>query len=126
VTLILDAGALVAMERGDADVVEAVRRESRAGRPARTHGGVVGQVWRGGSGRQTWLARHLRAVEVVPLDDWLGRRAGVILGRTRTSDVIDAAVVAMAEHGDAVLTSDPGDLLRLIEAARVDATVVPV
>ena len=51
-SLILDAGAFVAVERGERDVVALVKRERLAKRSPVTHGGVVGQVWRGGSGRR--------------------------------------------------------------------------
>lgn len=61
-----------------------------------THGGVIAQVWRGGAGRQTRLARALQAVETVPLDEELGRRAGVLLARSGPVDAIDAALAA---HG---------------------------
>ncbi len=112
-TLVLDAGAFVAVERGDRDVVALVERERRAGDPPLTHGGVVGQVWRGGTGRQANLARLLAGVEVVAVDDGLGRRAGVLLSRVETSDVIDAAVVLLAGDDDEILTSDPEDLAAL-------------
>lgn len=52
---------------------------SRSGVPPVTHAGVVGQVWRGGSGRQVSLARALAGIDVVPLDDALARAAGVPL-----------------------------------------------
>lgn len=125
-TIVLDAGALVALERGDVDVVGAIKAELLKDRVPVTHGGVIGQVWRGGSGRQALLARHLPSVHVVPLDDALGRRAGELLGRARTSDVIDAAVVVLAADGDLILTSDPDDLNVLTEAAGLDVDVAPV
>jgi len=73
--LVLDAGAFVAVERGDRDVVALVKRERLSGRTPVTNGGVVGQVWRGGRGKQVPLARLLAGVEVAPIDDLLGRRA---------------------------------------------------
>ncbi len=80
-TIVLDAGALVALEHEDREVAALLKRELLAGRTPLTHGGIVGQVWRGGSGRQANLARALAGVEAVPLDDALGRRAGVLLGK---------------------------------------------
>jgi hypothetical protein len=51
------------------------------------------------------------------LDEGLAKEAGELLGRTKTSDVVDAAVVAgAARRGDVVLTSDPRDLRRLAGA----------
>ena len=52
------------------------------------------------------LAAFLRGVAVAPLDEDLGRRSGALLGRTRKSDVIDAAVVLLAADGDSILSSD--------------------
>ena len=69
--LVLDAGAFVAVERGDRDVVALVKRERLSGRAPVTNGGVVGQVWRGGSGRQAPVARLLAGVDVAPIDDLL-------------------------------------------------------
>lgn len=126
-TVVLDAGALVAVERGDRDVVGIIERERRAGRMPRTHGGVVGQVWRGAGPRQAVLARLLAGVDVVPLDEDFGRRAGVLLARSGARDVIDAAVVLLAAADlDEILTSDPRDIAALVAAAGTHADVIPV
>ena len=79
-SLVLDAGALVAVERARRDTVALIKQELLSGRVPLTHGGVVGQVWRGGAGRQANLARLLPALDIVPIDAALGRRAGVLLG----------------------------------------------
>ncbi len=91
-----------------------------------TNGGVVAQVWRGGHGRQAPVARLLAGVEVVPVDDGLGRRAGMLLAVGGGSDAIDAAVVCLAEDGDDILTSDPGDLRALAEAAGKHVELIAV
>jgi hypothetical protein len=124
--LVLDAGAFMAAERGDRDVVALVKRERLAGRVPLTCGGVVAQVWRGGRGRQVPVAMLLDGVEVVPIDDGLGRRAGMLLARSGRSDAIDAAVVCLAGDGDDILTSDPGDLRGLAEAAEMHVELIPV
>jgi hypothetical protein len=124
--LVLDAGAFVAVERGDRDVVALVKRERLAGRVPVTNGGVVAQIWRGGSGRQAPVARLLAGVEVAPVDDGLGRRAGMLLARTGHADATDAAVVCLAADGDDILTSDPGDLRVLAEAAGIHVELIPV
>jgi hypothetical protein len=125
-TLILDAGAFVAVERGDREVVALVKRERLAGRPPVTCGGVVAQVWRGGHGKQAPLARLLAGTEVAPIDDRLGRRAGLLLARSGQSDAIDAAVVCLAGDGDDILTYDPSDLRDLAEAADVHVELIAV
>lgn len=124
--LVLDAGAFLAAERGDRDVVALVKRERRAGHTPVTSGGVVAQVWRGGAGRRVQVARLLAGVEVTPVDDGLGRRAGVLLARSGQSDAIDATVVCLARDGDDILTSDPGDLRVLAEAADIHVELIPV
>jgi hypothetical protein len=125
-TLVLDAGAFVAAERGDREVVALLKREMLAKRVPWTHGGVVAQVWRGGSGRQVPVARLLAAIHVAPLDEQLGRRVGMLLGQARKTDAIDAAVVLLANDGDMILTSDPRDLRPLAAAAAVHVDLVRV
>ncbi len=125
-SVVLDAGALVAIERGDRDLIAVVKRERRAERAPLTHGGVVGQVWRGGHRRQAVLARLLRGVEVQPLDDDAGRRAGVLLGLAGAADVIDAAVLLLAHDGDEIFTSGPEDLRVLAAAAGRHVDLIPV
>jgi hypothetical protein len=124
--LVLDAGAFVAVERGDRDVVALVKRERLAGRPPVTSGGVVAQVWRGGHGRQVPVARLLAGVDVVPVDDGLGRRAGMLLARAGQRDAIDATVICLAADGDDILTSDPDDLYALAQASGIHVELVPV
>lgn len=125
-SLLLDAGGLVALERGDTLAHALIKRALRAGVPPRTHGAVLGQVWRGGAGRQARLAQVLPTLDVVPVDHQLGERAGVLLGRARMKDVVDAALVVLAVDGDVILTSDPDDLAVLADAAGVHIDLVVV
>jgi hypothetical protein len=125
VSLLLDAGAFLAVERGDRHVIALIKRERLAGRAPRTHGGVIGQVWRGGA-RQARIAALIKAVEIESLDVELGRQAGVLLGRTKSDDVIDAALVLLGRDRDEVLTSDPEDLLALASSAGVQLELVRV
>ena len=124
-SLLLDAGAFVAVERGDRDVVALVKRERLAQRSPLSHGGVVAQIWRGGSGRQAEVARLLGGVDVRALDEDLGKKAGMLLGRSRTDDAVDAALVCLATDGDDILTSDPEDLRLLAEAAGLHVDLLP-
>ena len=107
-------------------MVSVLEDEAAVGRLALTHGGVIAEVWRGGSGRQARLARALAGVIVRPIDDELGRRVGVLLGHGRRRDVIDAAVVLIAEDGDEIFTADPGDLRALADAAAKDVDLVRI
>lgn len=122
--MILDAGALIAVSRHDRAMLARLVAAEDEGDELRTHPMVVAQVWRDHRGRQALLARLLRAAEIVPIDDDLGRRCGELLGKARTSDPIDAAVVLIASDGEAVVTSDPEDILHLARVARRRILVV--
>jgi hypothetical protein len=125
VTLLLDAGAFIALERGDPAANRRLKRERALGSPPLTHGGIVGQVWRGG-GRQARLAMWLATAVVVHLDEELGRASGALLARTGGDDVLDAALVLLAHDGDAILTSDADELAVLAAAAGRHVDVIPV
>lgn len=111
-SLVLDTGALIALEQGDRDtaaVIEVALREHRA---VLVPAGVVGQAWRGGA-RQARLGRVLNArdLRVEPLTDAGARTAGVLCGVAGTADVIDASVVLIARrHNATVISSDRSDL----------------
>lgn len=63
------------------------------------------------------LPRLLRGCRIEVLDEPRARAVGMACARSRTRDVVDAAVVigAMA-RGDIVVTSDPEDLHRISNA----------
>lgn len=124
--LVLDSGAFVALERDDRAMWRRLKSALLAGEVPVSHGGVVGQVWRSGGPRQARLAQALAGVEIRGLDEELGRAAGALLGRARRSDVIDAAVVLLAQDGDRIVTSDPGDLRALAAAAEQDVELIEV
>jgi hypothetical protein len=123
--LVLDSGALIALERGDRAMWRRLKAAQLAGDVPTTHGGVVGQAWRAGGPRQALLARALAGVEVHALDEARGRAAGALLARARQTDVIDAALVLLASDGDRIVTSDLEDLVRLAAAARLRVEIVP-
>lgn len=125
-TPICDAGALVGLERNDRAMWRRLKAELLAGTPPTTHGGVVAQVWRGGHGRQVLLARALAGVDIVALDESLGRNAGTLLGMAGSNDAIDAAVVVLAADDDEIATSDPGDIQRLVNVAGRHVDVITV
>lgn len=119
--IVLDAGALIALDRGDKRMIALLDRALTQGRIFRVPAGVVGQAWRDGR-VQVVLGRFLRSeeVEIVPLDDQLARSCGELCAATNSPDVIDASVVIIArERRDPIVTSDPSDLRRLDPAAQV-------
>ena len=123
-SLILDAGALLAVDRGERAMIARLRVAQQSGLELRTNAMVVAQVWRDRHGRQANLARLLRAVDVRPVSHSDGREAGVLLAEAGTADPIDATVVLLAAPGDRILTSDPEDLARLAAAACNSAAIV--
>jgi len=115
--LILDAGAMAAVDRADREVIALLRAAERHGLELRTSAMVVAQVWRDRHGRQVNLARLLRGVDVRAVSPGDGRAAGILQAAAGTADAIDATLVLLAAPGDRILTSDPGDLTRLAGAA---------
>jgi hypothetical protein len=75
--IVLDAGALIALDRGNKRMIALLDRALAQGRVFRVPAGVVGQAWRNGR-VQVALARFLRSeeVEIVSLDDQLARSCG--------------------------------------------------
>jgi hypothetical protein len=64
---------------------------------------------------------------VVPLGETEAHEAGRLLGITKTSDVVDAVVVTTALRQKAtILTSEPGDMERLVWASGREAAVVAI
>lgn len=122
--LVLDAGALIGVERSQVDVLRRLEAAQRYGVDLRTSAIVLGQVWRSGAGRQTLIARLLPAIGVVPVDTQAGQAAGLLTARAHTSDPIDAALVLTADSGDTILTSDPGDIQHLVDVAERSVAVV--
>jgi hypothetical protein len=117
VSLVLDAGALIALERNDRAMWRRLKSALHAGEIPITHGGIVGQTWRGRGSRSALLALALAAMDVRALNEDLGKRSGELLARTKKNDVLDAALVLIAEDGDVIATSDPKDLHPLARAA---------
>jgi hypothetical protein len=121
--LILDAGAFVAIDRGDRAMNSKVQAALRIGEPVRTNANVVAQVWRNGA-RQARLAKALRDVTVESITREDGYRTGELMGATHTKDVVDATVALLAKTGDRLYTSDVGDLRKLCEATGFKVVVI--
>lgn len=106
--IVLDAGALIALDRGDKRMIALLDRALAQGRAFRVPAGVVGQAWRDGRVQVT-LARFLRSeeVEIVPLDEQLARSYGELCGATNSADIIDASVVILARKRRDLRRLDP-------------------
>ena len=109
--VVLDAGALIAIDRADRRVIRLLELAQEIHVPA----GALAQAWRNPA-RQVRLVRVVSSDGMVihPLDAASARAAGQLCAATATSDVIDASVVLVARLlGAVTVTSDPGDLRRL-------------
>lgn len=124
-TIVLDAGALIAIDRRDRAVGAMLRMAQQQRLAVRSSAGAVAQVWRDGA-RQANLARVLSGVDAVSLDVGAAKRIGPLLGATDTTDVVDGHVAQLVEAGDHVLTSDPDDIRRLLGARLRDVNVLTV
>ncbi len=129
-TLVLDAGALIALDRHDRFAWSALREAVVADDNIRVPSGAIAQAWRDGA-RQVLLARALSHCDEVAFAGSFARASGILCRRASTADVIDASValtVAGAAHNEtvAVLTSDPDDIRHLLSVLQVDARVVEI
>ena len=129
-SLVLDTGALIALDRNDRAVWAMVRVAADDDEAVRVPAGAVAQAWRNGS-RQALLARALARCDEIALEGRLARAAGVLCGKAATADVIDASVALVAaaasRHGPvAVLTSDAGDIGTLLDELDVTVRIIDV
>jgi predicted nucleic acid-binding protein len=112
VSVLYDAGVLVAADRNDRTIWADHRARLELGIVPRTTAPVVAQVSR--SARQVQLRRFLRGCDVVAFESADAHEVGLLLAAADTSDVIDGHVATIAARADlTVLTSDPDDIARL-------------
>lgn len=114
----LDAGALMALARGDRRARAILELAIDEGLLVQVPTPVLAQVHRGDRDRAR-SGRLLQSVnEFLATTESTARDAGEILGRAGRSDAVDAIVAAEALRGTpaAILTSDPTDLSDLIDA----------
>ncbi len=106
--VVLDAGALIAIDRADRRLIRLLELADEIHVPA----AVVAQAWRNPA-RQVRLVRLLAAdpVHVHALDNEEAKAVGHLCGASGTSDVVDASVVLLARRvGGVTVSSDPDDL----------------
>ena len=115
-SLVLDAGALIGVERRCDQMQELLRLARARDVAIVVPTVVVAQVVRGG-GRQANLRRFLTDsyLRFVGLDYATALEIGALLGDSGTADVVDACVAVCARRlgNSPVVTSDPEDLGKL-------------
>jgi hypothetical protein len=108
----LDAGGLIALDRGDRRVVVLLARARETAARVTVPGTALAEAIRRPD-RQVRLVRLIRqpttdVIELGPVD---ATNVGRLLAASGTSDIADAHVVVCARRAEqAVVTSDPGDL----------------
>ncbi len=113
--LVLDAGALIAIERFNrsmwAILAEARERGTETVIPAT----ALAEAWRGGA-RSAPIARLLDACTIDELGEQRAKEIGIRLGQRGASDVPDGHVACIATNRKAVVaTSDPDDIAALAD-----------
>jgi hypothetical protein len=120
-TIVLDAGAIIASERNDrvltAIVASARKRRNAIVAPA----SVIAQTWRGPS-THPLAAKFVGSIDMFPdLDVEVARRIGALLQRSKTADIVDGNVaeIAIGMRPSMIVTSDQSDVARLLSAANI-------
>jgi predicted nucleic acid-binding protein len=125
VSVVYDAGALIAAERSDRALWADHRVRLQMGLVPVTTAPVVAQVSR--SGRQAQLRRFLRGCQVIPFDGDEAHDVGALAGRAKTFDVVDVHVVATAHRLRlGIITSDEQDLRQIAELLRPRAPLFAI
>lgn len=120
---VYDAGALVAADRNERSMWAEHRVRLEAGVIPSVPAPVVAQVSR--SGRQAQLRRFLRGCDIVDFREIDAHATGRLLARSRTTDIVDAAVVVLATNRAAeIVTADRADISHLLAAARATLPIV--
>jgi hypothetical protein len=114
---VLDAGALLALERRDIRLLADLKLAGELGLAIRVPAGSLAQSWRGGP-RSATIARLLQHATVVGVGEGSAKEIGVFLAHLRFAegekpDVVDAHVALVTRATQSLVwTSDPSDMLR--------------
>jgi len=123
--VVYDTGVLIAAERNQRRTWAEHRVRLEAGLIPLVPTPVVAQASR--SAKQVQLRRLLRGCDVVPFDEAAAHAAGSLLGKTRTTDVVDASVAALSiRHAADIVSDDPDDVARLLLAAQATVSILGV
>lgn len=119
----LDAGALIAIDRGDRRVLALLARAHERGARVTVPASALAQAVRRPT-TQAALSRLVRqpTTDVPPLDRAAAIAVGTLLANRHASDIADAHVVLCATRArQTIVTSDPHDLRRLAPRAQIVA-----
>ena len=112
--LTLDAGALIAYERGEERIREILTVAYARGFVPTIPAIALAEVWRGDA-KDARVARLLKACSIETVDERLARAAGSLRRTTPGAATIDACITTgVRRRGDAIATSDPDDMRALL------------
>jgi predicted nucleic acid-binding protein len=112
--LTLDAGALIAYERGEERIREILAVAYARSLVPTIPAIALAEVWRGDA-KDASVARLLKACSIEVVDERLAREAGRLLKSTPGAGTIDACIAAgVSRRHDAIVTSDADDMRILL------------
>lgn len=122
--LVLDSGGLSRLAKRDRQAAALLLALRRRGLwPAVVPTVVLAESLTGSAQRDANVNRFLKACDVRPaVTERVARRAAELRTKARKGSAVDALVVAIAEPGSAVLTSD-GEDLRALAANAADVII---
>ena len=113
-SLTLDAGALIAYERGGQRIREILTVAYARGLVPTIPAIALAEVWRGDA-KDARIAGLLKACSIEAVDERLAREAGRLRRATSGAGTVDACIaVGVSKRRDAIATSDTGDMRRLL------------
>lgn len=121
--VVYDTAVLIAADRNERRVWAEHRVRLESGSVPLVPATVVAQASR--SPKQAQLRRFLAGCQVVAFDETAAHRTGALMGRAKTHDVPDAAVVELAvRHGADVVTQAIEDIAVLARAMKARLRVM--
>jgi predicted nucleic acid-binding protein len=119
-----DAGALIAIDNNDRRMWARHSLALDEGRDIYIPAVVISQAWRNAR-RQVRLGKFMASCSVEPVGLEVAKAAGILCGKAKTADTVDATVVVMAAAlGAIVWTSDPDDIHALADAQDTKPAIV--
>ena len=125
--LVLDSGGVTLLAERSRQALALVLALREAGLwPPQVPSVVLVECLRGHAGRDAVENKFLKTCEITPfVSEKLARRAALLRRLARRGSAVDALVVASAEPGGTVITTDPDDLEALAAHAQgVDIVAV--
>jgi predicted nucleic acid-binding protein len=125
--LVLDSGGVTRLAERSKQTLALILALRQAGLwPPRVPSVVLVECLQGHAGRDARENKFLKTCDIAPtVSETLARRAALLRRLARRGSAVDALVVAAAEPGGTVITTDPDDL-EALAAHSQDVDVITV